>query len=389
MSVTSRATARRWASALAGTVAVALATPALARLPVQESDLDAGRLLAMARGSSDVAHQGLVETAGSLGLPDLPRLGGVAALLGGTTRARVWWRSPAAWRVDRITATGESGSYAIPGGVQTWDFERSAVERSIRSAAVHLPRVDDLLPPQAARRALAGVTARDRVSALPARKVAGRQADGVRIVPADRSSTVARLDLYVDVRTGLPLSLLVMARGSSVPALRTAFVELSLSPPALEVLRAQTPPFSRVRTTSTPDLAAAVDRFAPFALPARLGGSPRSRGVVGSGGGSATYGRGLARFVLLPLPPRLGRPAIDAATDGGGTVLDVGGDGDGDGEAVLIATPLLNAVVAHSHRQPDGSLGRRGRSYLLAGTVDAATLHAAVRELVADPPPLR
>lgn len=385
MSVVSRATALRWTTALAVTVAVALAPNALSLLPADESDLDARRLLTMARQSAGVAHQGLVETSGTLGLPDLPRLGQVAALLGGTTRARVWWRSPQAWRVDRITTTGESGVYAIPGGVQTWDFETDAAERSIDASPVRLPRVDDLLPPQAARRALSGVTARDRVVALPARRVAGRAADGVRVVPNDGSSTVGHLDLYVDERTGLPLSLVVVPRGSDVPALRTAFVEVSVRSPAASVLRPRTPPFSQVRTTLTPDLASAVDRFAPFALPARLAGSARTRGLVGSGGGSATYGRGLARFVVLPLPSRLGRSAIDAATAGGGTPLDQAGDS----EAVLITTPLLNAVIAHSHANLEGRGDRRGRTYLLAGTVDGVTLQAALADLVADPPPLR
>jgi hypothetical protein len=378
MSVATRGTARRWGLALVGLLAVGLAPPAWARLPADESSLSPQQLVTRARHSGGVAHSGLVESTGTLGLPDLPRLGDVAALLGGTTRSRVWWRSPQSWRVDRITPTGESGTYAIPGGVSTWDFESGAVDQDIDVSAVRLPRVDDLLPPQAARRALAGVTRRDRLAPLPARRVAGRPADGVRITPTGGSSTVGHLDLYVDEDTGLPLSLLVVPRGSSDPALRTSFVQVSFGRPSTGAVRPRVPPFARVRTSVTPDLAAAVDRYAPFALPETLAGSDRSADLVG-GGGTATYGEGLARFVVLPLWSRLGRSASDAAVAGGGSPVDVGSQG----EAVLVGTPLLNAVVVL-----DGD-GRRSRSYLIAGTVVPDVLQAAARGLLDRPPTFR
>jgi len=388
MSVVSGATAGRWAAAVAGAAAVAVAaSPTASHLwPMGDPTRDARQVLTAARSSSGVAHEGVVEVQGTLGLPDLPRLGDVAALLGGTTRARVWWRSPTAWRVDRISATGESGTYAVPDGVRTWDFESGDVEQAVEVSSIRLPRVDDLMPPQAARRALAGVTRRDRLVPLPSQRVAGRAADGVRVVPADPSSTVGHLDLYVDRRTGLPLSLLVVPRGGGIPALHTSFVDVSTTRPSMSDVTPRTPPFTRVRTTDTPDLASAVDRYAPFALPIRLAGADRSRDLVGSGG-SATYGRGLARFVVLPLQSRTGRPALAAAANGGGSALDVGDNG----EAVLVVTPLLNAVVATSYFQPErnGRPHAHRRWYLLAGTVDATTLQDAVQDLVDNPPPFR
>ena len=385
MSVVSGAAAGRWAIAAVVTVVVASAPAAYTRLPTAESSLRPAQLLAQARHSTRVAHSGLAESRGNLGLPDLPRLGEVAALLGGTTRARVWWRSPQHFRVDRITTTGESGVYAIPGGVQTWDFETGRIERAVGASPVRLPRVDDLLPPQAARRLLAGVTARDRLVALPAHRVAGRSADGLRVFPADPASTVGRLDVYVDERTGLPLSLVVVPRGSTVPALSTAFVDVSFGKPPAADLRPRTPPFSTVRTTGTPDLATAVDRFAPFALPEQLAGLPRTADLVGSFGGTATYGRGLARFVVLPLPSRLGGPALDAATRGGATPLELGTGA----AAVLVATPLLDAVVARTSPRGGDGVRLRDRWYLVAGTVDGPTLRQAVLDLAAAPPGFR
>jgi hypothetical protein len=381
--VVRRATAGRWAVALGGTVAIALLPTAVSMLPASESTRTPRQLVAQARASADIAFEGYAETTGSLGLPDLPRLGQVAALLGGTTHARVWWRSPKAWRVDRVTATGESDIYAWHATLHTWDFESRRVQTVVSATPVRLPRVDDLLPPQAARRILAGVTRDDRLVPLPARRVAGRSADGVRIFPAGTHSTVGRLDMYVDSATGLPLSLQLYPRGSSNAALSSRFLDVRLVRPGDGVLTPRVPLDVPNPTILVPDLASAVDIYAPFALPAALGTFTRSRNLL-SVGGTATYGEGLARFIVLPLTPELGRSAFRAATDGGALPLQTPG-----GSAVLVGTPLLNAVIARGHREKGPPIDDRGRSYLVAGTVDADTLTAAVTALFANPPPPR
>jgi hypothetical protein len=381
--VVRRATTGRWAVALGGTVAIGLLPTALAALPAAETRHTPRQLVALARDSAAVSHEGYVETTGTLGLPDLPRLGEVAALLGGTTHARVWWRSATAWRVDRVTATGESDTYVTGRALQTWDFESHRVRFVFSSSPVRLPRVDDLLPPQAARRIVAGLTAADRLAPLPARRIAGRRADGVRIVPATSASTVGQVDLYVDTATGLPLSLQLYSRGSTRPALTTQFLDVRLGRPDDSAIAPRAPGDARVDSVTLPDIAAGIDVYAPFALPARLATFDRSRDLV-SLGGTATYGEGLARFVVLPLPADIGRSAIAAAKDGGGLELQISG-----GSAVLVGTPLLNAVVARSNTVRGGPPILRGRSYLVAGTVDADTLTAAVTDLFAHPPPTR
>ena len=96
MSIASRSTAARWVAAVAVTGAVIGAPAAYARLPVGGAVSDPAALRALitqARASTDVGFVGLAEARGTLGLPDLPRLGDVAALLGGTTRAREWWEN--------------------------------------------------------------------------------------------------------------------------------------------------------------------------------------------------------------------------------------------------------------------------------------------------------
>ena len=93
-------------------VAVLCAVPVLiAALPVPASPLTATALRARILGSSGVAYQGYAESSMNLGLPSLPFLGSVSALLDGITDQYAWYRSPGHWRADVITGTGESDTY--------------------------------------------------------------------------------------------------------------------------------------------------------------------------------------------------------------------------------------------------------------------------------------
>jgi hypothetical protein len=339
--------------------------------PVDASPVATTALLRAARASSSVAYSGFAETRGNLGLPDLPRLGSVAALLGSTTRERVWWRSAADWRVDTVHPTGERGTYAVGGILHTWDYEARASRVVLNRPPVRLPRADDLLPPQATRRLLAGVADDDDVRRLPARRVAGHATVGVRIVPRQTDSTIARADLWIEPRTGLPLSLELFARGASQPALTSHFLDLRLRSPDAGVLQPRDAALALQIATPIADIAAALDTFVQVNVPQRLGAFRRSPDVV-SLGGSATYGEGLARFVILPLPGRLGFGALDAAEGGGGTVIV----DTGDDRAVMVTTPLLTVVVAHHE-----ALGL-DPTYLLVGTVTAAAAQEALTDLI-------
>jgi hypothetical protein len=364
-------TARRWSAVAAGTAAVVAAPVLWLGRPVDAPQVATSALLRSARASSSVAFSGFAETRGSLGLPDLPRLGSVAALLGSTTRERVWWRSAADWRVDTVHPTGEEATYAVRGLLHTWNYESRTSRLILNNPRVRLPRADDLLPPQAARRLLAGVDGTAVVRRLPARRVAGHATIGVRIVPGQTDSTIARADLWIEPRTGLPLALDLYSRGASDPALTSHFLDLRLGDPGATVLRPRNAASALELPTPIADIASALDTFVNSDLPGRLGAFRRSRDVV-SLGGSATYGQGLARFVVLPLPGRLGFGALDAAEGGGGTVIvDTSLD-----RAVMVTTPLLTVVVAHHEvRGPDPT-------YLLVGTVTPASMRATLIDLI-------
>ena len=382
VSVVTQQTRRRWVVVAAG-IAVLLSLPVatstgaslVAGLGEGGAVPSPAVLMKRALASESVAHSGLAESSGALGLPDLPQLADVAAALGGTTRTRVWWVRPHSWRVDVLTSTGEQGVYDDRGRTVLWNYEQARLTEVVGSSTIRLPRADDLLPPQAARRLLSGLGPKDHVAALPGRRsIAGVRAAGLRIVPADRRSTIGHVDLWLEPNRGLPVAIEVVdTRGTT--ALRSRFLELDLTAPPAARVRVPAAPGAAHDISDAPDLAARIQQFSDqrqFELPDRLAGIGTSAPIVGAG----TYGTGLVRFVVLPLPGRLAEQVLDAARNGGGADLDLPG-----GEALLVSSGLINLVVAQT--------ADRRRSYLLTGLVSDSLLTTATGELFQMPTPQR
>jgi len=356
------------ASALAEAVAKARAgsgTAGIAEPPEQT--------VRRALASGQVPHSGLARSRGNLGLPDLPRLGDVASTLGGVTLTRVWWVDPQAWRVDVLAGTGEQDSYGAAGSTVQWDYESYRLTDLTGSPALRLPRADDLLPPQVARRLLGGVGPGDRLEALPGRRVvAGVVTHGVRIRPSDARSSIGYLEVWVEPAHDLPLAVSVVdTRGAT--AMESRFTQLDLSRPGADLVTPPTAPGALHDSSTEPDLLARVEHIGAWQLPDRLAGLTSSEPIVG---GTATYGSGLIRLVVLPIPLRLAWQTLTAVRAGGGTPLDLPG-----GEALLVTSGVLDLVVA---------LGEDGRhGYLIAGLVTPQLVTEAARQLLADPPPER
>jgi hypothetical protein len=375
VSVVSRSARRRWAVVVAGT-ALVLAAPSLAGAAVSVASRATSRsatpapdeLLHRVLGSASVPHQGLAESRGTLGLPDVRQFGDLAALLGSTNRERVWWRGPDDWRVARILTTGEQDLYAAgPGAVVSWDYERNLRRTTVGADDVRLPRTDDLLPPEAARRLLGHLGLGDRVTALAGQRVAGHDAAGLRVVPGSPDSTIGAVDVWADAPSGLPLAVTVRDRHGAA-AFESTFLDVDLAAPSPADLAAPAPGGARTEVQDAPDIVALVDRYARRGLPAALAGQPRTPGVVR---GTATYGRGLARFVVIPLPSDVGSDVLDAARLRG-PLTDVPG-----GQVVVLDGGIVTAAVSAGE---DGQL-----YYLLAGLVTPKVLSSAGQALLTNP----
>jgi outer membrane lipoprotein-sorting protein len=354
----------RWA-VVAGLVGLLVgAPPLIGALPASDADTPASDLRSAVLASASLTFSGYAESAGGLSLPVTDQLTSVADLFSDRTTMRVWWRSPADNRIDVLSAAGETGIHRDPSGSWTWQYESATAVRTPASP-LDIPAPPDLLPNVLGQRLLSEA-ADDELSRVGARRVAGRDALGVRLTPAAAASSVSRVDVWVDDATGLPLQVEVFEKDADQAALDSRFLDLDLRAPASDVTVFVPPPGARVREGGVADiLREAGRRLRPVAFPDELAGLPR-RELTGVPAGIGLYGRGVTLLAVAPVPPGLAsglRDAMarspDAVDDEAGTRLAAGPVGVmlveplGRGPYVLTGTVTLDALVDAAAELPE------------------------------------
>lgn len=353
----------RWA-VVAGLVAALMSVPALAQLlPAGSSDLTAVQLRDKLRDSDAVQWEGLGESRVDLPIPDVDALDDVPNLLGSKTRTRTTWVSKDRWRIDQLDIASETDTIRDVDQTTTWNSADRTVTIVAGDLPVRLPRAGDLSAPVLGRRLAA--TPETTLKRLDERRVAGRTAAGIRLTPKDPTrTTVESIDIWVDPDSGLALRVEVRTLGQRNPVLTSLLLDLDVGSADAGRLDFDPPPTANVTTSEAPDVAAEIDRFAPYLLPPALAGDQRSNATGLSNGGVAVYGQGVEAYAVIPLEGRLARQLRRAA----------GPDG-------LLLTPLVNALV--------GRDDQTGLTYLLVGTVPASTLQSGLAALVKNPPRFR
>jgi hypothetical protein len=365
MRVVTRQAYRRWAIVAAGTALLCGLPALIAAWPVPAAAVSTAQLRARILSSAGVPYQGYVESNVDLGLPSLPDLGNVTSLLDGTTDQYAWYVSADQWRADVLTSAGETDTYqSSEFGTYEWNYSSDLLTQVLGSEPVRLPRAADLLPPALAQRLLSYVGSATTVSALPARRIAGVDAAGLRLTPVGSTSTISAVDMWADPRTGLAVEVEIFGRDSAAPVLVSQFLSVSLARPAAAILTPNLSTGVNFATSNLPDATRILNSYGPE-LPPSLGGVARVAGVPGLPD-VAAYGSGLARFAAVPLPYSTGQSLIQAASSAGVTV-QLGG-----GTAVIIQTPLVTVLVSQQYSGP---------VYLLAGTVTPDVLERAAEQL--------
>lgn len=353
----------RWLIVLTAAVALVGIPVTVRAWPAAPSTIAATELAARVQGSASVGWSGLVESTGTLQVPDNDSFANLAQLLGERNELRVWWREPQDWRIDRIRGTGETDLYRRGTSSIRWVFESETATLTPVSK-IRLPDASDLLPPTLARIMLQGVRG-EELSRLPSRRYAGVDAAGLRLTPADPAATVAHVDLWADPQSGLPLAVELYADGDTRPVLSTTVTELDLRRPASELTRFVPDGDVEFRYDQSVDVAAAANAGAPFDLPKTLAGLPSRNGE--DPGAVGVYGRGPTTLVALPLRGSVAGPLRDRLRSSAGAEDTVVGTRATVGPIGLLVT----------------SYRGRGGAFLLAGMVDAATLERAASELTA------
>ena len=368
-----RETRLRWLVVGAATLVLAAVPVAVSAVPARAPSTGVAQLAARIRASAVQPFQGYAVSTGSAGLPALPQLGDVADLLNGDTRLRVWYESARRWRVDVLGVGAERDTYQLPGRQVVWDYGRNVLTEVDGSAPIRLPQGSDLTPPDLARRLLSAAADDVTHAPLPARRVAGIDAAGLRVTPRSTQTTVAYIDVWADPKTGLPLEVAVTGRGARDPFLATRFLEVNLAAPDAALLAPPTVHGDMGYVVAdSADVTNALTRLGTGPLPDRLAGQPRVTAGAAALTGVGNYGTGLAQFLVLPLPRRAGFDVIRRITRANGTPLTYP-----TGRGVQISTPLLSVLALHTDLTE--------QSYLLVGLVEPKLLRQAATDLVAYP----
>jgi hypothetical protein len=356
------AAVRRWlvvALAAVLLVGVPVAVRHRATGPVEQPLV--GELLARVQASGAVGWSGRAQSRGSLQLPANDSFATLGQLLGQQVDLRAWWRGPRSWRVDRIRSTGETDTFRDGGGQVRWVFESERATFSPVST-IRLPDAVDVLPATLGRDLFQGARA-DEVSVIGPVRVAGVAAAGLRLRPADAASTVDHVDLWADPVTGLPLRVDLYGAGAAVPALTTAFTDLTLESPDPADVRFSAPAGVTLAYEESTDVAAAANALQQADLPTVLAGLGTRDGQ--DPGAVGVYGRGPTTMIVFPLRGNVARPLRDqlsrnaaSSETAAGTLAPVGP-----------ISVLLTRVPG------------RGGGFLLAGTVTVETLTAAAAQL--------
>lgn len=356
---------RRWC--LVAVAALLLITsPLIGPLirPAGADPVTPAALLARIKASEGQPYSGYVQTLGTLNLPLSDDFSGVAGLFGQRTDMRVWWRNVDDWRVDQVTATGETDLIHDAGGTTSWDYESNRATRT-GPAVIRLPQASDLTPPALAHDLLDSARTSE-VTPLGVARIAGVDAPGLRLKPSDPQTSITRVDVWVEPRTGLPLKVAVYGANQGRAALTSSFDTVSLDrPPAAETAFAPAPGV-RSRFEDVVDLAAAANAYAPFFAPMTLNGWNRRGDGIGAVG---VYGRGPTLLIAIPLRDRVAGPLrTQLRLTSGATETAAGTALTQDPLNLLLTTTRL-----------------RNHTWLLAGTVTATALAAAASDLAADP----
>ena len=358
MSARRRGAAARW-SVVGALVAVLTALPALiGALPVRDAAMPAAELRAAVLASGSVGFSGYAQSVGGLSLPVTGQLTSVADLLSDRTTMRVWWRAEDDARVDVVTPTGETGVRWDAEHTWTWEYE-SATATWAHPRPLALPAPPDLLPSALARRLLSEAGDAE-LSRLGPQRVAGRDALGLRLVPAEPASSVASVDVWADAGSGLALRVRVTGADGQV-ALDSRFLDVELVRPPAEVTRFRPPPGARIEADRRFDVLEAAEGIGGAGLPLQLSGLDR-RPLEGTPQAIGVYGRGVTLLTIAPVPGRFASGLRSALLSSPGAIADELG--------IRLAVGPIGLMLVDAPGD---------RAYVLTGTVTADALAEAAR----------
>jgi outer membrane lipoprotein-sorting protein len=280
----------RWLPALIAPVVVvagAIAIPSVADAASTPAAKTPQQVLTLMASSKDAHYSGMVEQSSDLGLPQLPSTSGgsgsdssassLLELLTSPHTVRVFADGPSKQRVQVLDSLAERDVVHNGTDVWTWD--------SKKNAAVHvtLPSKSDTgadmtttTPAALADKFVKQIEPSTKLS-VKTGSVAGRSTYQLTLTPDSSATLVGKVVLSVDSSTGLPLKVVVDARGQKADAVSVGFSTIDFSTPDPSTFQFTPPKGAKVTTkkltapTGTPS--------APPATPATPSSHPTVTGT--------------------------------------------------------------------------------------------------------------
>ncbi|MEO6117053.1 MAG: sigma-E factor regulatory protein RseB domain-containing protein [Pseudolysinimonas sp.] len=270
----------RWLPAVIAPVLIAagaIAIPAVANAASTPPSKTAQQVLTLIAGAKDAAYSGTVEQTSDLGLPQLPSVGPgssstgsdatsqILDLLTANHTARIFVDGAKKERVQVLDSLAERD--VVRNGSEVWTYDSKTktathVTLTPPTPGSHLatpgatppadPGAESLTPAALADKFLAAIEPSTKVSVSSTSSVAGRPVYQLELTPKTGSTLISSVTLSVDAKTGLPLKVVVDARGQKSDAFAVGFRTIDFSAPAASLFEF-TPPKGATVTTPKAD----------------------------------------------------------------------------------------------------------------------------------------
>ncbi len=277
----------RWLPAIIAPVLVvagAIAIPTAANAAPVLPQKTAQQVLAMIANAKDASYSGTIDQSSDLGLPQLPSVGtGSAASGSGTTAtildlltadhtARVYVDGASKERIQVLDRLAERDVIRNGSTVWTYDSKKKAATKVVlpsHSRSTATPKPTAQTPAQLADKAIAAIEPSTTVDVITTARVAGRPVYQLELTPKSSVTLVSHVILSVDAETGLPLKVVVDARGQKADAFSLGFSAVDFSTPAASLFDFTPPSDATVTTPKAPMKPGHVGQDPDAAKPAK------------------------------------------------------------------------------------------------------------------------
>ncbi len=238
-----------------------LAIPAIASADETPPSKTPQQVLVLVADSHDAAYSGTVEQTSDLGLPEVPKVGpgssstGTNAastaldLLTADHTAKVFVDGPDKQRLQVLDTLAERD--VIHNGADVWAYD-SKTKNAAHVTLTASDQSEPISPAQLADKFIAAIDPTTEVSVTSTATVAGRGVYQLVLTPKSTTTLVEDVTLSVDAKTGVPLQVVVDARGQSSDAFSVGFRSIEFSAPDASTFEFTPPPGAHVSTPKPP-----------------------------------------------------------------------------------------------------------------------------------------